>query len=280
MTAQLPAGGCWVLAFDSDGFAYVCDELNDPQREVDADEFLVSQLARSPDGRLLVLGPTENGVRHRSWLEALLVEFDRGTFSVRVGPTSQHHNFEIVAFKRPRGAFRIFFSLVALYRGLGFDMFHNVASRWAWQSLAGFEKRMAQYCVGQVLRSQAYKADGTSNKAGDLSDRCLPFHSVSTAALVILLADWCGASARAGGLKDDKHRTSCKYMLQSLVHSVCAKATHCIRIFVDEAFQYKWPRPPFGDRIVELMVTDRGLGWAVCQSHPWGRDLWLRMIAR
>lgn len=93
-----------------------------------------------------------------------------------------------------------------------------------------------------------------------MSDRCLPFHSVSTAALVILLADWCGASARAGGLKDDKHRTSCKYMLQ-LLHSVFARPTRSIRLFVDEAFQHRWPRPPFEERMVELMVTDRGPGW-------------------
>lgn len=172
-TAELAAGGRWVLCFDSDGFAYAIDELNDPQREVDVDEFWGSQLAQLPDGRLLVLGPIENGARSRSWLEALLVEFDRSTFSVRVGPTSQHHSFEVVAFKRPRGAFRVFFSLVALHRGLGFDMFHNVASRWAWQSLGGFEKRMARYLGGQVLRSQAYK--GMARRARGATCRTAAF---------------------------------------------------------------------------------------------------------
>lgn len=235
-------------------------------REHDVDQFLRRKLAKSDDGRLLVLESGTGVGQHGAfwYLDTKSREAKLEVFVVNAGATQAAHELQAAVFSRPRGGFVIFWSLVSIYRALNLNMFGGVASRWAWQSMPSFDRVVAAHFPGQVLRSQVYGAD--EDAAGTNSDRCLPFHSISSVAWLLLLCRWAGASNRNGGLRSDAHRLAALAFLQSLVRAGCDSASSPLVVLVDDGYGWQWPRPLAGSDALELPVEDSGRGGSIGES--------------
>lgn len=131
------------IAWDEEGFGFVVHCRNgDDQEEEEVEKFLPLQVASTPEGRTLVVDPAADGCRF--FLDSKSLEYIERSLSMRLGDTSQHHSLAAVVFERARCGFKVFVSLVSLYAMLGFNMFSGVGSRWAWQCLPVFQRRIAK----------------------------------------------------------------------------------------------------------------------------------------
>lgn len=178
--------------------------------------------------------------RKKNFVDTAQLAFERKTLWLRIGATKAKHNLPCTVFQRPRSGFVICWSLAGLYRCLGFDMFHGVASQWAYKSLVSLSKLLGEVSDGLLHRSQEY-----ASAADDLAptDRCLPFHAVSTLGLIVILPSWCGASPRQNGLRKSEHREAARSALSALV---------------DAEYEWRWPRPLAGEHAFQMQIEDCG----------------------
>lgn len=255
-TVILPGDGPFQLTEDEDGFAYIRGMPGQEEHDTDIDTVFEWRVAELPDGERIAVGNEKDGITPRYSIVQALLDFKLETISLHLGPTSSAHMFAIAVFRKPRGGFRSFWSLVSVYTNLNFDMFKGVASRWSWQSLRSFEKFAAEIADGQVVRSQCYEGRGSADEQC-ASKRCLPWHGVSTAALVWLLCRWAAASTRHGGLVGNTHKQSARFMLKGVVDGACGKDARAISLLVDDGWGYRWPRPPSGDHVFVLHTQAR-----------------------
>lgn len=264
-SAALPHGQ-WALALDQEGFAYLIDDDDPLQTEVDVDKYLDDRLAKSDDGKYLVFHRAGPGLGDGLffYLDTKAREASIEVFVVNAGPTQAPHELQAAVFARPRSGFVIFWSLVSIYRALNFNMFGGTASRWAWQCMPSFGRAVSAHIPGQVLRSQEYGAGGEGSSTD--GDRCLPFHCISTVAWVMLLCRWAGASARNGGMRTTTHREAALAFLQALVRAGCSCAESPLVVLVDDGFEWQWPRPLVGSHALELPVEDSRLVGVVGRS--------------
>lgn len=249
-THVLPEGS-WALAWDDADFGFVVATDDVEETEYELEQYLKLSVAQLDNGRRLVLGPEEDSARVRYFIDSASVNFKVQDVGLKLGPTMKLHNIAAACFSRPRYGFAWFFPLVGVYTLLAFDMFSGVASRWAWQMLPRFQKRVDSAVRGQVLRSQAFSKQ---EQTQDLEQRCLPWHAVSTFALLMLLASWGCDTACIGGLKDLRHRTGSQEFLKSLIATTCGAEPFRVPVYADDEFDYRWPRPPRGEHIFWLNV--------------------------
>lgn len=211
-------------------------------------------IVEAASGDRFMLGPDASAAPGRVHLQNAPVDYCVREVVLRMGPTRARHRFTIAVCRRPRSSIRCWWSLVSVYNTLGFDIFKHVASRWSWQSLPAFAKTIGEILPSQVIRSQQYDNSQTSKELTEVAERCLPWHGVGSAGLVILLARWHGASARRGGLAKAMHKLSAGFMLKAIVEVVCGEASLFIDLLVDDSFEFRWPRPPAGDFHYRLLV--------------------------
>lgn len=248
---SLPPGS-WELAFDTDGFCDCVDTGDIEEPEVELDHFLRLELAQTDEGRLLIVGPEDSaGARSKLFLDTHSLQFELRNVDLKLGPTMRDHRLSAACFRRSRCGFMWFFSLVGLYVMLGFEMFGGVASRWAWQSLPTFVRRISPMVGGQVMRSQSFTKQ---EKQSDMGDRCLPWHSVSSLGLVVLLSGWCSSTSRTGGLQIERHRLASQELLRSVVRLACGDSARQVPLLLDDAFEWRWPRPAGGEHRFALIV--------------------------
>lgn len=166
--AALPAGS-WQIAFDIEGFAYLVDANDIEDTEIELERYLHRKLAEAQDGRRLIVAPPDaSGNKPKVFLDTCSLQFDVHEVDMKIGPTRRDHRLTAASFRRPRGGFKWVFSLIALYSMLGFDMFVGVSSRWAWQSIPSFQRRVTPIVSGQV-RSCARRASPSRSSSATWS---------------------------------------------------------------------------------------------------------------
>lgn len=194
-------------------------------------------------------------VDQKKFLDTELKTFTTAELKLKIGPTSSEHKFDVAVMARARHGFYSFWSLTDLYRTLHFEMYNRVASRWAWGILPSCEKFIGRCCDDQVIRNMPYSSSETECEGGQ--DRILPWHSISSLALIALLSRWSAAGARSGGLVAVQARRACSSMLEGLCDSVLKGATKVIFIYFGGDFEWRWPRPPTGSCEARMVVEDR-----------------------
>lgn len=245
--------GSWAIAWDDDGFGYLVDtEAEGGDEEADEtplEAWLRYQLAATDDGRLAVI-ETASPKSHE-FVDSMSLQYREYKIGLKLGATQKVHTFASAFFRRHRVGFQIFLSLASLYTMLGFTMLGGVASRWAWQSLPAFQRRVSKIAPEQIMRSQAFERQRDQSQ---LAERCLPWHGASSVAVVVLLASWSCHSTKAGGLKEERHRMACQEMLVAIAQSALGHNSHRVPIFADDQFAWRWPRPPVGGHMFWMTV--------------------------
>lgn len=119
---------------------------------------------------------------------------------------------------------------------------------------------MQRWGSDQVLRSMEYERADDEARAD--ATRCLPYHAVSVFALVVLLTRWAGTNPRQGGMRDSNHRVASQHLLEGLIMAACSGDALVIMLLVDDAFQWRPPRPPRGENpfAMRVQVVMRGGG--------------------
>lgn len=92
-------------------------------------------------------------------------------------------------------------------------------------------------------------------------DRCLPTTSMSSVALLTLLARWAFADAHSGGLRDTRGRLAACDLLTAFARQACGRAKQAAFIVVlTDEWECRWPRPAviLGDAIMEWKFVSDG----------------------
>lgn len=210
-------------------------------------------------------GACEGCVTTRKYLGTGEMAFSTADMKLTAGATSQAHSFDVAKLECARGGFYMFSSIVSVYRAAGFTMYSGVASRWAWEVLPSIEKFVGQCMPHQVARSLPY-GDQTSSYDGPTL-RILPWHGLSSFALVVMLVRWCAAPSRQGGLLCDKARRACSVLLDGVCDSIFRGKRLEKVVFMDDDFEHRWPRPPSAERPVHIVIEDPGCGGVGCGSQ-------------
>lgn len=172
---------------------------------------------------------------------------------LRIGPALGEHKVDCLMVSMARSGCFMFFSIASLYVALGFQMYSGVASRWAWEVLGACERFMADFGDGHVARSMPYGSKGDDNEI-----RIFPWHSVTSIGLVALLARWSSAATRAAGaLASPQARQAASLMLESVCDLVVRGTVLQFFVYMDDDFEWRWPRPALGDHGISILVEDR-----------------------
>lgn len=249
----LEGPGPYELAWD-EGFAFLVEvEQPGDEAEVDVDTLFSWQVCEC-QGREVTVGPQSADGASKYFIDTAMLAFERKKVWLRIGATRAKHEVPCIAFERCRSGFRLCWSLVGLYKCLGFSMFNGVASQWAYKSVASIGKVLGKVSSGLLYRSQEY-----ASVANDIAptDLCLPFHAMATLGLVLMLCIWCGATARRGGLRSATHREAARSALVALVELSCNGKPSTIPLLVDTSFEWRAPRPPAGEHPFDLGLEDR-----------------------
>lgn len=119
--------------------------------------------------------------------------------------------FEVFYLAWPRGACHMMWNIGDLYGHLNMKSYKGERSKWVYGSWARWSEIVAEYspCT-HLLQGSAFVA---AEKALTSEEVFLPNSSASTLAAVLLLARWCRAAPRRGGLREpdpgDRRSSSC-----------------------------------------------------------------------
>lgn len=139
----------------------------------------------------------------------------------RVPPSDLVATIPCAIYTRPRAGCRIMFSLAGLHSALQFSQFSGKASIWANHMWASYQKTLAEkrrLGPEHTLKSREYK--GSDTPPPTASGRTLPYHAVSSHALLCLLFQWSTRHCNDGGFSNRGDSAKTLAALQGLIECI------------------------------------------------------------
>lgn len=202
----------------------------------------------------------------------------------RMGSLLSTLEFQAAIFEHPRPCgCHVMWDLASIVRGLELDPAKpgtSMRGKWLhnrWPAWEAWLESMEH--PGTLMKSQQYYREGVDIDA----DRCLPWPSASSGAVVAIVARLLSLNPQYGGIvgaNSDRRRESLKLMLRRLVELACA-SPWTMRLRADpECELQSAPAPPTGQVPVMVEVGQNGaLGWLETpdsvRSSVW--DGWTRL---
>ena len=264
-----PSTGIWVLEF-ANGFGAVSDTESDVVLELE--DLLQRCLCTDSDGHRWILeGKVPNlkawSLREKQCLyKELSVKFT-------VGPTSASHTTVAYLLSFPRfGGARLYWSVIPIYDILCLQTFGGAASRWAWRCAPSWKERFqAMGLIDQVLHSTQTLRDSAAHSP----DAFLPSTSVSTLAVLEMMARWSVMAPKNGGFREQLHKDAAQVVLEALTMQGLSNRTFVLHIRFDHGAGVVWPCDiQVGSQLV-LKVTDGNISlepWLALVSNPFCCD--------
>lgn len=238
--------GDWHLFFDEGserGALMQPSDTNDP-RVLLVEDLFKYDIAVCPKGERYLV--SDGNIRSAQVsLDVLMSRYSLAVVKLQVGSVSAEVDIDTFVMRRPRpGGMSIFWDAHRLYRLLGLSSYAGQPSKWAFHSLASWNKALTLFAGDHILMSKhANTSDSTLHKV-PFHNRCLPTMAMSSLALLLLISRWAFAAVSSGGLRDDKARDAAAELIQSLVRQACHRGKpEEIEVVVVKDWACRWPRP-------------------------------------
>lgn len=269
----LPAGTFELILEEGDAFIFRHED--DDGDIAPVGDFLQLEVLQTPLGDDPV-GDREivwkDGSKPSSKLSALCRRRSLRTLAVRLPPTDLVLRLPCACFARPRPGTgcRLMFSLQGLHSALNLSQFDGRSSVWASHQWHVFARLLASsWSLGleHLLKSRPYRHHDSDAGAPD-PDRTLPYHAVSTYAMMCLLFQWGFRSHLDGGFGKDNDVCSVKSVLEGLLRGVGDQ-----RIALCETVDWTqpWPRFVWQGFSVAVEISGGVLQLGELQERPLGR---------
>lgn len=141
----------------------------------------------------------------------------RKTRSVRVpmSPHGEKLEIDIAVFDKPRCSMHVMWSMPGIFIACNWSQYHGRARSWASHSAMGMCRHLDKHGLDPSFH---YLAQIPWAPGGEAPDRTLRFQSMSTAAVMTMLAVWARFNRREGGFLDAGDREKAWNFLKALLN--------------------------------------------------------------
>lgn len=192
---KLPEGGPYDLHFDDDGFGALVEENGD--RVFCLEDCLPWQLYKSERGDFVVCEKKSDGERTLFNFSGVMKSYEQHTVTLDM-KSNAGYEFTVFKMEYMRGGCKMLWACKEFYELLECTSYKGQSSKWVYSQLGQWEKT----CNALGGSTHFLKSVGghlTPEEVMKSSTHVLPFTSMTSVALIALLARWAKLSPRLGG---------------------------------------------------------------------------------
>jgi hypothetical protein len=192
------------------------------------------------------------------------VKYRSATATFFVGVSESAVELACVCFHRARLLEqRLFWPVRDIYTSMNMKSYGGCPSKWSnaltsrWTKTFTKELRHCQFVYSTFTSSQT-----KSRNELPWRSRCLPFVSVSTLGLLMLMSRWSLPDLKRGALRNDDARSISEPLLNAILAPLSkpgARHAWSLVLVFDPNWRCKWPRPslpPDGRNSIQFTITD------------------------